>query len=54
MQVQVIRYMKTGDDEIETWDYQPQVVVGKYLQRFKHSGPWVLSVTMCSCSWLES
>ena len=22
MHVQVIQYMRTGDDEIETWDYQ--------------------------------
>ena len=33
MQVQVIRYMNAGDDEMRLWDYQPQVVVGKYIQK---------------------
>ena len=58
MQVQVIRYMWTGDDEIETGDYQDKtshrMVVGKYLQL--HScGPWVpRKGTTRSCSGLLS
>ena len=36
MQVQVIRYIRTGDNKIETWDYQDKtshrMVVGKNLQ----------------------
>ena len=32
MQVQVIRYMNAGDDEIETWITSHMVVVGKYIQ----------------------